>query len=243
MDPADVDIGMIERSQPLTGRSVLEVGCGDGRLTERLGLRAGALIAIEPEVALIDRAKERCAHIDGVDLRVGSGEMLEFDARTFDIVIFGYSLHHQDGRKALEEATRVLKPDGPMLILEPTIESEYTQLVTPFEPDEPLRLERTLALIRSGIVDVVSEHAYVVEHDFDDREALRSHLVGQFAKGQETSVDGVMEEVLGTRMSSRPITITDEVRLFLCTPRRHHPQCAVSCRRTPARRGQPMRRR
>lgn len=220
MDPTSVDIEMIERNLPLAERVVLEVGCGDGRLTERLGPRVGALTAIEPDVALIDLAKERCAHIDGVELLVGSGELLEFEEGVFDIVLFGYSLHHQDGKRALAEATRVLKPEGFFLILEPTIESEYTRLVTPFEPDEPLRLQRTLALIRAGIVDVVSEHSYVAEHDFDDLEALRRHLVEQFAKGQETDLDGVMEEILGKRAASRPIIIREEVRLFVCTPRR-----------------------
>jgi oligopeptide/dipeptide ABC transporter ATP-binding protein len=77
-----------------------------------------------------------------VDFRSGTGESLDFRDNSFDLVFFGYSLHHQDSLAALSEAQRVLAPMGEILIIEPTVRSEYTRLVSVFEKDEPVLLRR-----------------------------------------------------------------------------------------------------
>jgi 2-polyprenyl-3-methyl-5-hydroxy-6-metoxy-1,4-benzoquinol methylase len=77
------------------GREVLEIGCGDGRLTWRYADRAAHVTAIEPFEGSIARARERLRETDlSVELRHVSFE--EFasgaDADSFDVTLLSWSL-------------------------------------------------------------------------------------------------------------------------------------------------------
>ena len=105
----------------LRGKKVLEIGCGNGRITSLLVNKFKQLTAIEPDQ---DKIKEARENISGATFQVGSGEHLAFSDACFDLVIFTLSLHHQDSETAIAEAVRVLTEDGNLLIIEPTIEGE-----------------------------------------------------------------------------------------------------------------------
>ena len=85
------DLPKIKEFIQLSGKKMLEIGCGDGRLSVQLADEVDALTAIDPDGARIDQARKSIA---GVNFQVGSGEQLEFDSHSFDIVLFGYSLHY-----------------------------------------------------------------------------------------------------------------------------------------------------
>jgi ubiquinone/menaquinone biosynthesis C-methylase UbiE len=55
---------------------------------------------------------------------------------SFYIVIFSYSLHHQDCAKALAEAKRVLRRGGHILIIESTPDGGFTLFVSIFKKKE-----------------------------------------------------------------------------------------------------------
>ena len=136
------DLPKIEEFVDLSGREMLEIGCGDGRLSSLLADKVKHLTAIDPDQAMINQA---CKEISAVDFRVGYGEKLDFNDRSYDIVLFSYSLHHQDCVQALDEAKRVVRDNGSILIIEPSAEGEYTHLVSIFQEDEINRLNTTLA--------------------------------------------------------------------------------------------------
>ena len=57
-DPEGAETSLvINYASPLTERRVLEIGCGDGRLTWRYASLAGSVVAIDPKADYIDRAK------------------------------------------------------------------------------------------------------------------------------------------------------------------------------------------
>ncbi len=138
------DLTKIEEFVRLNGKTLLEIGRGDGRLTALLAGKAEAITAIDPDVRSIEIAR---SSIDGANILFGSGEELEFSGQTFDIVLFSYSLHHQDCTKALAEAIRVVRHDGRILILEPDHAGEYSRLVSIFEKNETQLLRKTLDYI------------------------------------------------------------------------------------------------
>jgi len=80
----------------LEGREVLEIGCGDGRLTWRYADRAAHVTAIEPFGDAIARAKKRLSeapneriefrHVAFEDLAAAS------DADVFDVTLLSWSL-------------------------------------------------------------------------------------------------------------------------------------------------------
>jgi len=87
------EIALIEGYAPLDGRAVLEVGCGNGRLTVEYGGRALRVVALEPNRELIARARARARAL-GLD-------RVRFVARSaqegirggpYDVVLFSWSL-------------------------------------------------------------------------------------------------------------------------------------------------------
>ncbi len=94
---------------------VLDVGCGDGLLLERLSPYCGQVTGIDADPNAARRARER---LDGVkNASVIEGDFLEtdFSAGTFDAVIFAASLHHMEEEKALLRARDLLSPGGILL--------------------------------------------------------------------------------------------------------------------------------
>jgi ubiquinone/menaquinone biosynthesis C-methylase UbiE len=93
-DPERAEVLALETMLPdLLGRRVLEIGCGDGRLTRRYAERAGSVLAIDPDPARIaafehdkpiGRVAARAAGILDADLNLPD--------RSFDVIIFSWSL-------------------------------------------------------------------------------------------------------------------------------------------------------
>ena len=208
------DLPKIKEFVELSGQQMLEIGCGDGRLSSLLANHVKSLTAIDPDQAMITRAAKE---ISGVDFRVGYGEKLDFTNDAYDIVLFSYSLHHQDCVKALDEAKRVVKENGSILIVEPSTESEYTQFVSLFQADEINRLRTTLAYIQSGIYDISREEVYVVKYHYKDAKELYDHFIDGYMAANDTETIEKMDALLGSKKNARPIAIKDKVNIFLLT--------------------------
>lgn len=93
-DPERVELLALDAMAPdLVGRRVLEVGCGDGRLTRRYAHRAGEVLAIDPDAARIARL-ENDPPAGRVTARAAGfpDEDLDLPARSFDAILFSWSL-------------------------------------------------------------------------------------------------------------------------------------------------------
>ena len=200
----------------MDGKAMLEVGCGDGRLSSQLAHEVLALTAIDPDTALIDRARK---NIDGVNFQVGSGEQLKFDDQSFDVVLFGYSLHHQDTARALAQARRVLRDDGRILIIEPAPEGQYTQFVTIFQEDEIDRLQTALAHIKSGGFRILQQDVYALTDIFEDDQALYHYFMDRFMENEDPRALEKMKAILGRQADERPIVVEDKINIFLVASR------------------------
>ena len=72
-----------------TSRRILEVGCGDGRLTRTYAGTAASVIAVDPDaeaVALL------AAELPAVDARAVAFDELVLPAHSVDVVLFAWSL-------------------------------------------------------------------------------------------------------------------------------------------------------
>jgi 2-polyprenyl-3-methyl-5-hydroxy-6-metoxy-1,4-benzoquinol methylase len=79
----------------LEGREVLEIGCGDGRLTWRYANRAAHVMAIDPFEDAIERARERLRARDlPIDFRHVAFEdfAAASDGEEFDVGLLSWSL-------------------------------------------------------------------------------------------------------------------------------------------------------
>ena len=212
MQSLSTDLPKIEEFVDLSGREMLEIGCGSGRLSSQLADKVKSLTAIDPDQATINRARKE---ISGVNFRVGSGEKLKFNDKSYDIVLFSYSLHHQDCARALDEANRVLRDNGSILIIEPSTEGEYTQFVSLFQEDEINRLSTTLSYIKSGNFDISREEVYFVDYYFKDDKELYYHFMDSYMGQNDAEAMEKMKAILGNKKSARPIVIRDKVNIFL----------------------------
>ncbi len=104
-------------------RTVLDIGCGIGRLEVELAPRVSAVYGVDVSAQMINAALRRCALLRNVHLCKGTGrDLSEYSNAMFDTVIavdtFPYL--NQSGAALVDryfaEAERVLKPGGDFLI-------------------------------------------------------------------------------------------------------------------------------
>jgi len=212
LDKEKVEIGMIERLADLEGNRVLEVGCGDGRLTGLLAGKSGELVAIDPDDASIAEAKR---NISGVDLKIGSGEEMGFEDESFDLVIFTMSLHHHtDCALALREARRTLKKDGMLIVLEPAVDGE-TQRIYHLFVDETLAIERALGAINSSDFNLEQRETFYKNWVFDDKEELYSYHFENYNNADyDAGIVSNINKLLREKINDKPVILRDKLEIF-----------------------------
>ncbi|TME82731.1 MAG: class I SAM-dependent methyltransferase, partial [Chloroflexi bacterium] len=87
--PDGMEVRLIERFTTLKGRRILEIGCGDGRLTFQYAPTAREILAIDPDRLSIEDALDEQAALSvrNVTFRVGSIEHLSTRGAPFDVAI------------------------------------------------------------------------------------------------------------------------------------------------------------
>jgi trans-aconitate methyltransferase len=89
------------------GERILDLGCGDGALTEKLVAEGATVLAVDFSPDMIQAARAR-----GLDARVMDGQRLDFTAE-FDAVFTNAALHWMpDGAAVIAGVFRALKPGG-----------------------------------------------------------------------------------------------------------------------------------
>jgi len=85
---------LIERFVSLRRKHVLEIGCGDGRLTFQIAPIASSVLAIDPDPLSIEEAagEQQRRGIANIDFQVGSIERLSAAGAPFDVALFSWSL-------------------------------------------------------------------------------------------------------------------------------------------------------
>ena len=92
---------------PLPGEQILDLGCGDGVLTERIIQAGSRVVALDSSADQVSAACKR-----GVDARVGDATSLEFRDE-FDAVFSNAALHWiRDHDAVLSGVYRALRPAG-----------------------------------------------------------------------------------------------------------------------------------
>jgi ubiquinone/menaquinone biosynthesis C-methylase UbiE len=94
IDPDGVEIVTIKELVDLRGLRVVEIGCGDGRLTFECGREAASVFAYDSDESAI--AKARAETPKGLRRRirfeVADAAQLELPKAEFDLALFSWSL-------------------------------------------------------------------------------------------------------------------------------------------------------
>ncbi len=96
---------------------VLDVGCGDGLLAQRLAPLSRSVTAVEPDPSTAQRALRRLGAQPNVDVVGTSFERFDPGTQRFDLVTFVASLHHMPLRSSLSRARDLLTPTGEIAVV------------------------------------------------------------------------------------------------------------------------------
>ncbi len=104
---SDLGKPVVELLAPKPGERVLDLGCGDGVLTEKLVGMGCEVIGVDGSAAQVEAARAR-----GLDARVMDGEQLDFRGE-FDAVFSNAAMHWMKRPDdVIDGAWRALRPGG-----------------------------------------------------------------------------------------------------------------------------------
>ena len=95
IDPEENELWALRESGvDWRNKRVLEIGCGDGRLTLRLARLGANVHAIDPsaESIRVARSKKPSRFADQIRYSVGNAEHLKIKSESFDRIVFAWSL-------------------------------------------------------------------------------------------------------------------------------------------------------
>jgi ubiquinone/menaquinone biosynthesis C-methylase UbiE len=94
LDPEGAHLAALHRLADFRGQRVIELGCGDGRLTVPVAADATHVLAFDPDADAVERARRSLPSdlTDRVAYRVASGDAIEIEPGSFDLALFSWSL-------------------------------------------------------------------------------------------------------------------------------------------------------
>lgn len=129
------ELDFIEKTLPSKGVDILEVGCGNGRLSLKLADTARSVTGIDIDSRLIDFANKYSGanQIANIKFQEMSTDHLDFEDCTFDLVLMPWMLHQvQDRKRALSEVRRILRPGGKLIVFALFGDCDYDRIARHF---------------------------------------------------------------------------------------------------------------
>lgn len=96
---------------------VLDVGCGEGLLAQRLAAVSRSVVGIDADPTSVGRAARRLQAIANASVELLRFEDLGQARRSFDLVTFVASLHHLPLRDTLQQVRHMLRPGGQLAVV------------------------------------------------------------------------------------------------------------------------------
>ncbi len=140
---------------------VLDIGSGDGAAAGYLAPYCRTLTCIDTNQRMIEAAKERLARYDNVRTELADMHELPFKASSFDSILLFHTLTYAEKpQRALEECTRVLRPNGRIVVLALDAHDQR-EITAPYGERHPGFSAATLKklLVRAGLEVTFSEVA------------------------------------------------------------------------------------
>lgn len=187
-DATDQQIDNIQKLLPLAGKTVLEIGCGKGRVTRDLAKFAKQVIASDPDAAAIETAQNKLA-TSNVEFIHSPDGIPALPQRSIDLAIYTLSLHHVPSdlmQASLLDVATLLKPGGIILVLEPADGGSFNQAKSRFNvgsgDEGPLKAAAVQAMRTLPGWRLREEHTFMTEFWFDDEDDFFASKLPRFAE-------------------------------------------------------------
>ncbi|NDK36697.1 class I SAM-dependent methyltransferase [Rhodovulum sulfidophilum] len=163
---------LLELLSPLGGRRVLDIGCGRGGL------------AVPFRAAGADwRGLEPCPQAGGAPgIDVAEAQAMPYPDAVFDIAVIVNALHHIPVGAmghALAEAARVIAPEAVLVVIEPRVEGDLSQVIATVDDETKIRHAAQAALdaaVAAGVLAETRAFDYVRREIYEDFEAFMGRI-------------------------------------------------------------------
>jgi SAM-dependent methyltransferase len=196
-DPSNRYIAAILSRCDLSGKEVLEIGCGKGRITRDLAKHAKRVVATDPDAEALTIARATIL-ADNVEFIQAPNGLPDLSVGSLDVVIYTLSLHHvpvPEMSSSLNKAARLLNKDGVIVVLEPGDGGSFSMAKEHFgagSGDE--RLVRN-AVIRAmhalngwGVEDTIH---FCTQFQFDNEDDFLANMLPGYRSQPESFVNEV----------------------------------------------------
>jgi ubiquinone/menaquinone biosynthesis C-methylase UbiE len=199
--------------QSLSGKTVLEIGCGSGKYTRQLAERCERYVALDRSAPLLAIARERCAGIEGVTFLQADAEAIPLPDASVDVVFSSWAL---DGivpvsarEQAIAECERVLRCGGDIWVVGNHDTGAFMEM----------RGEGSVALDRAG-------YEFMLQHGFAHVETIEIRITFPSLAEAQRILTLIIGDSAARYLSEHPVP-TVEHRVVLLH-RRKTCQTAVS---------------
>jgi ubiquinone/menaquinone biosynthesis C-methylase UbiE len=183
------------------GRTVVDVGAGTGKLTRAVMATGANVFAVEP-VAAMRSVLER--EVPSAHVLDGTAEALPLKDASVDVILAAAAFHWFEGRQALAEFHRVLRPGGGMGLIwnrrprEDELHAAINEIIDPYRGDTPSHIAGAwrVALDETDLFDSDGEFAIAFEQVFDlERFVDRIGSISFIAALDERARTDVLERI------------------------------------------------
>jgi SAM-dependent methyltransferase len=219
-DPKNQYIATILSQCDITGLEVLEIGCGNGRITRDLAKYAKRVVATDPDAFALEKAQTLVA-AGNVTFIHEPGGVPGLSAGSFDAALYTLSLHHvpvKEMSASLTATANLLKKNGVIIVVEPGDNGTFTKAKERFgagSGDESPAREAAIAAMRTLDGWSVGETIlFRTLFQFDDDDDFLINLL----PGYRQQPDSIVEELrhfLSQNHTEEGIILDAERRLNL----------------------------
>ena len=220
LDPNNQYLQAIQAHVSLTGATLLEIGCGTGRMTRDLALHARKIVATDLDNKLLMKAQETLTAAN-VEFLHTPGGIPELPLATFDVVIYSLSLHHIP-KNAMQDhlihSGSLLKRDGCIIVIEPGNSGSFLDVKKRFgagSGDEGP--EKAAAAVAMQHLDgwITSPcYPFEVEFQFSDSDDFFANKLPNYHE-LTTEKQAELRRILDDNTTTRGIILTSERYLYL----------------------------
>ena len=164
-----MDFDVLASVVELDGRTVVDIGCGDGAFVRALRGAGADALGVD-----IDVTRAREIDPDGRYFE-GGAERLPLEDQSVDVATLMRSLHHvPDPHSAFPELKRVVREL--VYVAEPLPQGAFFELLRPVDDETEVRAEAQRAIAKSGF-DRIETIEYEVTLQLDRFEQLRDRVL------------------------------------------------------------------
>ena len=222
LDPDNKYIQAINSHATLTGATILEIGCGNGRMTTDMAKYANRIVATDLNQEVLEQAKKNIT-ADNIEFIYTPDGTPDLPSRSFDIVIYTLSLHHIPEDKRVDNlyhSGKLLKDDGKIVVVEPGNDGSFLEVKQRFgagSGDESIEKQAAVMAMQNldGWVMSPTYH-FDIDFLFTDETDFFINKLPKY-RGMSAEKINALKKFLKNNLTDRGIILTSERALNLLT--------------------------